>query len=291
MMNLCSVAPRSATPLLSEISRWVSWFQLSDLYDPASLKALYEVFQTLAEDAPEVFGSMTPAVTIGRQLAPAAAPTRCSRRRLTSPVVAPLTWKMNARLNERRSPRIRERFHLQKHGGQACRSKVRCRGSSRLRHRRTRCRDRFEADRLADNARDLDPEQGLATIAVRLDTLAKRYQATAKGEADTNGADAEAAELRRVLEVDHSARMRFAAALAETEPRDFIQALLDAVELWTYAALTIRASARRSPIGFLSSSRSVSITSIWSNAAPNRARASKCWRGLWINAAGVTDSS
>ncbi|BBA37436.1 oxidoreductase FAD/NAD(P)-binding domain-containing protein [Methylocaldum marinum] len=226
-------------------------FDYRDLYDPDRLRALYEAFdQALEADDPEVYRAYDACRKDTEGKLPA---TELADALLRT---APYLGRFVARLFNVEAER------------EAQRSAAAREFESVFTYKNTvvkRVGQRFDAEALASfdlesltsapedliravlgTDTELDPEQALATVAVRLDALAKYYQAKAKGDAGSYGGDAEAdtAALRQSLQADPAARERFAAALAETDGSAFVLGLLDVVERWTYAALnhpTIRA--------------------------------------------------
>ncbi|HYE37486.1 pyridine nucleotide-disulfide oxidoreductase [Methylocaldum sp.] len=220
-------------------------FSYRDLYDPMRLKELSEVFdRTLEAEDPEAYRTYNICRTDKDEKLPPAEMANALLR------VAPHLGRFVARLFNVEEEREAQR-------GAAARE-----FESVFTFKNTvvkRAAQKFTAEALAtfnkeelaaaiedlkrvvfpDAAVSLDPEQALATVAVRLETLAKHYQAKAKGEpGDYAGdADADTAALRRKLEADDGARRRFAAALSEADQPAFIERLLDPIERWTYAAL------------------------------------------------------
>ncbi|MEE9354982.1 MAG: pyridine nucleotide-disulfide oxidoreductase [Methylococcaceae bacterium] len=87
------------------------------------------------------------------------------------------------------------------------------------------------------NNKDSDEEKKIADVGATIALLAKHYTQVAKDKpgivADANQ---QAAELRSQLKADQLAAEAFAENLAMPEEADFINALLDLVQHWSYAA-------------------------------------------------------
>lgn len=230
----------------------VPGFDYRDLYDPERLKELYDVFdETLAAEDPEVHRAY---IACREDKDGKLPPAEVANALLST---APYLGRFVARL-----------FNVEGERETQCAAAAR-EFETVFAYKNSvvkRAAQKFDAEALAgfdldeldsaiedlkrisleDGAPDLDPEQALAVVAMRLDALAKHYQAQAKGETASyqGDADADAAELRQSFKADDGARLRFAAALAEAEHPAFVQRLLDWVERWSYAALhhpTIRA--------------------------------------------------
>ena len=82
-----------------------------------------------------------------------------------------------------------------------------------------------------------DGEYRVAVVGAAIGLLASHYQLLAKGkESDYVGADAVAADLRHKLSAHAEASAEFKDLLAKPEPTDFVLALLDIVQRWSFLA-------------------------------------------------------
>lgn len=89
------------------------------------------------------------------------------------------------------------------------------------------------------SAKDPDAERGLSRMAAKLIKLAEYYQSDRQqkdGSADLHSADQQVANIRQSINDDTEARIAFQSALAQAQPGDFIDALLEIVWRWTYVA-------------------------------------------------------
>ena len=89
-----------------------------------------------------------------------------------------------------------------------------------------------------ETASDTDLEHAISRVGSRLARLSNHYRALARGKpAEVNEADSEVNTLRQRLEADPQSQAVFATALAQQAPAELIDALLEAVQRWCYAAL------------------------------------------------------
>jgi NADPH-dependent glutamate synthase beta subunit-like oxidoreductase/NAD(P)H-flavin reductase len=87
-------------------------------------------------------------------------------------------------------------------------------------------------------AAERDPERAMSLVGARLLELAKHYERLAKGKAVADPRMDEAlATIRAGLEAHPEAGAAFRQALAEQTPLALVEALLDPVRRWTFAAL------------------------------------------------------